>query len=100
VTPQELIDGLRKFRDDIRRKPEDDRTKREELIIEAAVALEDLLLKYHAAPSHSHDIERPADGAFLTVLKGMNEVNREYDLRDADIRLAATLRKGARHGDK
>ena len=100
IVTRELIESIQAYRDGILSKPEDDRTKREELIIEACVTLEELLRR-HEAHTGNEASRHSVDASALTVLRSYNEVNREYDLRNTDLDLAATVRKGAKgHGSK
>ncbi len=86
---------------EIHSKDADERTKRDDLIVAACDTLDQLLIVHQArrhatAPDATRD--RVDDGV-ASVLRSYNEVNREYDLRDADVDLAEKLRKG-RNGAK
>jgi hypothetical protein len=96
VTAQELTLGLQAFRDKITAKPEDDRTKREGLIVQLAVALEEQLRLYdvHGPAADT----RPADDSVMGVMRSYNEVNRERDLQAVDISAMELIRNGGRKG--
>ncbi len=98
MAPQELILALQKFRDRITAKPEDDRTKRENLIVEMCQALEEQVRRYDVhGPAAA---TRQTDDSVSSILRVYNEVNREHDLVDADISLAAAIRKGKGNGSR
>lgn len=93
---RELIDKW--LQEEIFAKPEDERTKRDELIIEAAATLNGLLRRHEA---RTHDAPRHvSDESVVGVLRSYNEINREYDLFDVDISLAERIRQGPRRGAK
>ncbi|HVW09187.1 MAG TPA: hypothetical protein VHC90_11435 [Bryobacteraceae bacterium] len=96
MTAKELTLGLQAFRDKITAKPEDDRTKREDLIVQISLALEEQLRLYeiHGPASET----RPADDSVTGIMRAYNEVNRERDLADVDISMAAAIRNGGRRG--
>jgi hypothetical protein len=79
-------------------KPEDERTRRDELIIEAAAALNNLLRRHEARTQDTS--RRVADEGVVSVLRAYNEINREHDLLDNDLSLAERVRQGARRGGK
>jgi hypothetical protein len=98
VTAQELILELQTFRDKITAKAEDDRTKREDLIVQLTLALEEQLRKYEVQGPAAE--MRPVDDSVTGLMRAYNDVRRERDLTDVDITLAAAIRNGGRRGSK
>ena len=96
---RELIGQLHVFRDGISRKPEDDRTKREELIVESCKTLEELLRKQESHSGGGDARRLATDDSVLTIMRSYNEINREHDLVDVDLEMASILRKGKGKGN-
>lgn len=71
-------------------KPAEERTKRDEMLLEHGRAFADVLLRHESARGED---PQPHEIAVTKLLRGYNEINREYDLRNHDVDLAAQLRK-------
>jgi hypothetical protein len=100
MKPHELVEGLEAFLDELDRKPELDRTKREEQLIQLGRAYVDALRKYQRAEGNLTHVEEStvrvvkAGNEVAALARGYNDVNREYDLRDVDAETLAHFRKG------
>ena len=94
-----LADNIEEFlASEILSKHEDDRTKNEDLLLQAGRTLADGLRRRKSA-THGDDsriVLTRFEGELGKALKGYNEINREYDLRDADADILARARKGTR----
>jgi hypothetical protein len=99
IVTREFIESIQVFREGISRKPEVDRTKREELIVEACKTLEELLHKYESHSGGGDARRQAVDESVLTVMRSYNEINREHDLVDVDLEMASILRKGRGKGN-
>lgn len=94
----DLYEAVEAFLRELGLKGEADRTKREELLMESGRVFADQLLRYYAVekaqkaePAMNHrDLE------IATILKAYNEINRRYDLRDADAEALAKFRQAAK----
>jgi hypothetical protein len=73
-------------------KPEEERTRRDEQLLQYGRAFADVLLRHEqvAAPLTVHE------EAVTGLLAEYNEINREYDLRNLDAETLATFRRGRR----
>ncbi|HZL55702.1 MAG TPA: hypothetical protein VFC21_01390 [Bryobacteraceae bacterium] len=103
---QQLRDQLEEFlKARIYSKPEDDRTKRDDLTEAAIDTLDELLIKYQVAERQAPGA-KPAepqnrtsehtDSNVTSVLRSYVEINRDYDLMGEDVALAELLRSGRR----
>ena len=75
-------------------KQPEDRTQRDEALLEHGRAFADVLLRHEAARGGITEKPQPHEVAVTKLLKGYNEINREYDLRGVDADLAGLLRRG------
>ena len=74
-------------------KSPEERTKRDEQLLEHGRAFADVLLRHESTASGE-----PADHeqAVTRLLRSANEINREYELRDLDAAAVGLFRKGRR----
>jgi hypothetical protein len=79
------------LRDVVLRKAPEERTKRDEQLLEYGRAFADVLYRHEMA-----DTSEPAqhEQTVTRLLKTANAINREYDLRDLDAEALSTFRKG------
>lgn len=73
------------------RKPEEERTKRDEQLLEHGRAFADILFRHEKAEQSQL---APHEEAVTRLLKSANAINREYELRDLDAEALAVFRKG------
>lgn len=92
MTATQLRQAIDEFlRDTVLRKSPDDRTKREEQLLEHGRALSDVLTRYEASAVST---PAPHEEAVTKLIRSANEINREYDLRNLDADAVALFRKG------
>jgi hypothetical protein len=88
----ELIDQF--LRERILTKPEEDRTKREELMLETGRAFYDVLVRESSAHAQPAQSEPPGYEQQVTkLLKQYNSINADYARRDADAEAIAIFRR-------
>lgn len=94
MNPEQLRTAVASFLEALQAKPDEDRTAFEQLLLETGNAFASKLSRYCA--KHSDKAVSNIDRSVLGLLTNYNDINREYDLRDADLQVAETLRKGRR----
>jgi hypothetical protein len=86
----ELIEAYLKA--DILSKPEEDRSKLDELLLEAGRAFADLL--FRKAASGRDESTQPYEDQVAKLLGSYNDLNRQYARREIDIRALRVFRGG------
>lgn len=95
----ELIEQLDGFLERLERKPEMDRTKREEQLLELGRAFVEALRRYQRADGNLTHTEETVTRVVKSgnevegLAKRYTEVNREYDLRNLDAEALSHFRK-------
>ena len=85
-----LRQQINEFLDDqILCKPEEQRSSLDEAVLEHGRAFADILLRLRSG----NQIVKPHEAAVTRLVRGMNEINREYDLRNLDAEAIAEFRK-------
>ncbi len=74
-------------------KPEEARTNLDEALLEHGRAFGDMLLRYRSGREQEL---KPHEAAVAGLVKSMNEINREYDLRNLDAEALAHFRNPAK----
>ena len=91
-----LSDRIHEFLENqILSKPEEERTKRDDLLLQTGRAFEDILLRHERAHARDESSE-PYEETVTSLLKSYNTINRRYDLENVDIDMAAVIRKARR----
>lgn len=95
-TPEQLCEDIDQFlKIQVLSKPEEDRTKREQLLLETGRAFYDVLVRQaqaHAAPHEPANYEQQ----MTEILRSYNEVNRLHDLADVDVTAMSAMRGNGR----
>ena len=93
---QSLRDTIEKFLGaEFYSKSESDLTPADQLIVETGEAF-CRLLRRRAARTPDSKPHRTTDDSMVTVMRSYNDINRDYDLLDADLSLADKIRQGRR----
>lgn len=79
------------LRDQVLRKSPEERTNRDEQLLEYGRAFADVLYRHESADTSE---PAPHEREVTRLMKTANAINREYDLRDLDAEALAELRKG------
>lgn len=88
---EQLRDRIQKFLDqEIRSKPDEDRTGRDDMLLAHGQAFSDVLLRHRRDTVAAQPTE--ADESVTSLLKTYNTINREHALRDADADAIARFR--------
>ncbi len=92
---QQLVDDINNFLErEILSKHVDDRTKKEDLLLETGRAFADGLVRYRCGENPETGAMARTESALVGGLRAYNEVNREYDLREADASILEKARRG------
>jgi hypothetical protein len=95
VETPNLINAINDYLDrQARCKHPDDRTKVEDALIVTGEAFLSYLVRYGRGDAQGSRIQPRTEEGVLSVMRSMNEVNREYDLRDVEAQALASVRKG------
>jgi hypothetical protein len=80
---EQLRGQIQDFLDDeIRSKPEEERTRRDEMLLAHGQAFSDVLLRHRSEAAVQ---PTPAEESVTSLLKTYNVINREHAMRDADV---------------
>lgn len=90
---QSLREQIEQYlRDTVLRKPPEERTKRDEQLLEHGRAFSDVLFRMEQAGACSQPAAH--EERVTELLKSANAINRDYALRDLDAEALSLFRKG------
>jgi polyhydroxyalkanoate synthesis regulator phasin len=96
-TTEQLCEAIDQFlKHQVLSKSEEDRTKREQLLLETGRAFYDVLVRQAQANATPQEEPASYEQQMTEILRSYNEVNRLHDLADVDVKAMSAMRGNGR----